>query len=108
MMDNGNTNSLPRRSPQNGGPPPQGQHNSRPQGKLISHYHVNNILINLETNKSYVLLSGGSHRLYSTYAPVNGSAFHHGPVNGTSGLRQGPFVTHVTIREASHTPGSKV
>lgn len=82
MMDNGNTNSLPRRSPQNGGPLPQGQHNSRPQG--------------------------GSHRLYSTYGPVNGSSFHHGPVNGTGGIRQGPFVTHVTIREASHTPGSKV
>lgn len=34
MMDNGNTNSLPRRSPQNGAPPSHGQHSSRPQSML--------------------------------------------------------------------------
>ncbi|KAJ1526892.1 hypothetical protein ONE63_008444 [Megalurothrips usitatus] len=78
MMDNGNTNSLPRRSPQNGVPPSHGQHSSRPQS--------------------------GVNRLYQTYGAVNG---HHGSVNSGS-VRQGPFVTHVTIREASHTPGSKV
>ncbi|XP_052131025.1 partitioning defective 3 homolog isoform X2 [Frankliniella occidentalis] len=81
MMDNGNTNSLPRRSPQNGVPPSHGQHSSRPQS--------------------------GVNRMYPTYVPVNGS-LHHPSVNSSSSIRQGPFVTHVTIREASHTPGSKV